>query len=299
MKDCMNARKSPLLLAVALLLTLLWVGCGSGSNSETTLNPDSLSTTVDAAADTNAADLPSPVQMALSILKAEAPYNGELLNPSTKADAYSNTFTQAINLGVYQADLGYLIAHHQTQGALDYFRAVKKLGDKLGILGAFDDAMMQRAEKNLDSRDSLFAILNEVFRDADVYLNENAMLASADLIVVGGWLESTYHATQILKTTDSGPLRKRVGADKDVLPKLLTAIESHKGSADHEALAKQLQELNTIYSEIKIKRIDAAPVTDEAKHITRITDKTKIRYTPETLAKITDKVASIRNMYVK
>lgn len=297
----MRYPKSPLVpvLMAVLLCACLWTGCNQGTTTESTLNLDSLAVP-DAVggSDAEAANLPSPVQMALSILNSKAPYNGELLNPATKADAYSNTFAQAINLGIYQADLGYLIAHHQTQGALDYFRAVKKLGDKMGIFGAFEDSMMERAEKHLDSRDSLFAILSEAFQNADVYLNENAMMASADLIVAGGWLESTYIATQILKTHDSGQLRKRIGDDKLVLPELLAALEAHKDSKEHLALAGHFRELNTLYGEIKIKRDSKASETDQDKKVTKIKSQTKVRYTKETLAKITDKVAAIRKIYV-
>ncbi len=296
----MRYSKSPLVpvLMVVLLMTSLWAGCGQSTSTESTLSLDSLTVPPPQAGNGEEANLPSPVQMAMSIFNSKAPYNGELLNPATKADGYSNTFSQAINLGIYQADLGYLIANHQTQGALDYFGAVKKLGDKMGIFGAFEDTMMERAEKNLDSRDSLFAIVSDAFQNADIYLNENAMMASADLILAGGWLESTYLATQILKTHDSGPLRKRIGDDKQVLPELLLALEAHKDSKDHLALAGHFRELNTIYDEIKIKREDKAAVSDPEKKVTKIGSKTKVRYTKETLAKITDKVAAIRKIYV-
>lgn len=220
-----------------------------------------------------------------------------MLNPANKADGYSTSFQQALNLGIYQADLGYLIANHQTQEALTYFGAVKKLGDKLQIFGAFEDQMMERAEKNLDSRDSLFAILSDAFKNADVYLNENAMMASADLIVAGGWLESTYLVTQILKTYDSGPLRKRIGDDKLILPQLLASLEQHKDSKDHMALATQLRELNTIYDQIKIKHDDMASETDETNKVVKIKSNTKVRYTRETLAQITEKVAAIRKSF--
>jgi hypothetical protein len=298
----MRFQKSPLVLVFWMLLgaAVLWTGCGGSASTSTSDDLDSLAAAAagTTAAAVESANMPSPVQMALSILNAKAPYNSELLNPATKADGYSNTFQQAINLGIYQADLGYLIANHQTQEALKYFEAVKKLGDKLGIFGAMEGNMMERAEKNLDSRDSLFAILTDAFKDADNYLNENAMLASADLIAAGGWLESTYLATQILKTYDSGPLRKRIGDDKMILPQLLASLEQHKDSKDHLALAQHFKELNTIYDEIKIKHIDKAAEQNEEKKTVKINSSTKVRYTPATLAKITDKVAAIRKIYV-
>jgi hypothetical protein len=282
-----------------LVAGLLWAGCNQSASTTTSDDLDSLAANEDGAAKPAAEDanIPSPVQMALSILNAKAPFNSELLNPANKADGYSTSFQQALNLGIYQADLGYLIANHQTQEALTYFGAVKKLGDKLQIFGAFEDQMMERAEKNLDSRDSLFAILSDAFKNADVYLNENAMMASADLIVAGGWLESTYLVTQILKTYDSGPLRKRIGDDKLILPQLLASLEQHKDSKDHMALATQLRELNTIYDQIKIKHDDKASETDEANKVVKIKSNTKVRYTRETLAQITEKVAAIRKSF--
>jgi hypothetical protein len=299
----MRFRKSPLVLVLGMLLlaTLLWTGCGGSASTSANDDLDSLAAAQDGAAmpASEDANIPNPVQMALSILNAKAPYNSELLNSVKSADAYTTSFQQAINLGIYQADLGYLIANHQTQDALKYFEAVKMLGDRLGIFGSMEGNMMERAEKNLDSRDSLFAILSDAFKHADNYLNENAMLESADLIVAGGWLESTYLVTQILKTYDSGPLRKRVGDDKLILPELLASIAQHKDSKDHIALAAQLTELNTIYGEIKIKHIDKAAEQDDVKKTVKINSGTKVRYTPATLQKITDKVASIRKMYIQ
>ena len=299
----MRFRKTPLslVLTVFLLCPLLWIGCTQSASTSTADDLDSLAEATDTASAPPAdeAGMPSPIQMALSILNAKAPYNSELLNPAKHADGYSNSFKQAINLGIYPADLGYLIANHQTQESLDYFQAVKKLGDKLGIFGAFEGNMMARAEQNVNSRDSLFAIVSEAFKHADVYLNENAMMESADLIVAGAWLESTYLVTQILKSYDSGPLRKRVGDDKMVLPQLLASISSHKDSKDHEALATQLRELNTIYDQIKIKHVDAASTQDDAKKVVQLNAKTKVRYSKETLAQITDKIAAIRTMYIQ
>jgi hypothetical protein len=297
----MRSQKSPQVLVFWMLLsaTVLWTGCGGSASTSTSDDLDSLAAATAAAASaTESANMPSPVQMALSILNAKAPYNSELLNPATKADGYSNTFSQAINLGIYQADLGYLIANHQTQEALKYFEAVKKLGDKLGIFGAMEGNLMERAEKNLDSRDSLFAILTDAFKNAENYLNENQMLASADLIAAGGWLESTYLATQILKTYDSGPLRKRIGDDKLILPQLLASLEQHKADKDHVQLAQHFRDLNAIYEEIKIKHTDKAAEKNEDSKTVKINSSTKVRYTPETLAKITDKVAAIRKIYV-
>jgi hypothetical protein len=282
----------------ALLSALLWAGCTSDSGpGTTTIAPDSSATPP---ADSGGiGGLPSPLQMMLLLMNADAPFNSELLNPHTKAETYPNSYKQAINLGVYQADLGYIIAHQQTQAALNYFGSVKKLGDKLGIFGAFENGMMERAEKNLGNKDSLMGISSSAFTDASEYLDENKRPADADLIAVGGWVESTYLATQTLKTHDNALLRRRIGQDKLLLPKLIALVQAHPADADHQALLAKLNDLQSAYEHVKVETDYRAAVTDTVRKVTRIGSKTKVRYKKEDLARITDKIAALRKDFVQ
>lgn len=296
---------SPSLRVAALLLAVfMFTSCEQGST--TTTKGETPSETPAKEVETPATtpgngktlqSVPSPIQMAFYLLNSKAPYNQELMNPTQNTDKYSNSFLQAINLGIYQADLGYIIAHEQTQEALNYFESVNKLGDKLGIFGAFEKGMIERAEDNLDQRDSLFAITTDAFKDAETYLNQNAQPEVADLIVIGGWLESTFLATQTLKTSGTAQLRKRIGDDKTVLPRLLKMMETHGGSKDFLALASKLRELTALYDKVTIKRTYKPAETDKENKVTRITSTHKVRYSKDLLMQITEKVAEIRNAY--
>ena len=281
---------------LALAISLLFWGCTNSDGPGTvSLGGDS-----QVQADSNALDgLPSPVQMALLLMNADAPYNNELLNPQAKADAYGTPYKQALNLGIYQADLAYAISHDQTQTALDYFKVVKQLGDKLGILSAFDQTMISRAEKNLGNRDSLFDISSNAFADAEAYLEDSKRREVADLIAVGGWVESTYLATQVLKSHDSPKLRRRVGQDKTLLPRLIALVDGHPQNADHQALAAKLRDLEKVYAPVVVS-IDYKPATtDSARKVTRIGSKSKVRYKKEDLANITSKIADLRKEFVQ
>jgi hypothetical protein len=282
------------LLALATLL--LFLGCTSSDGPGTvSLGGDSQTK-----ADSNALDgLPSPVQMALLLMNADAPYNNELLNPQAKADAYGTPYKQALNLGVYQADLAYAISHDQTQTALDYFKVVKQLGDKLGILSAFDQSMISRAEKNLGNRDSLFDISSTAFADAEAYLEDSKRREVADLIAVGGWVESTFLATQVLKSHDSPKLRRRVGQDKTLLPRLIELVDGHPQNADHQALAAKLRDLEKVYAPVVVSINYKPATTDSARKVTRIGSKSKVRYKKEDLANITSKIADLRKEFVQ
>ena len=59
--------------------------------------------------------IPSPVQTSLLMKKIAAPYSKDLLNDVSKAETYTTSFKQAVNIGVYGADLGYITANNKNQ----------------------------------------------------------------------------------------------------------------------------------------------------------------------------------------
>jgi hypothetical protein len=291
------------LVAFLFAVTTMWTGCDNKTATNTD-NPPQDSTAQVTPPDSPTAmkvlkSVPSPIQMAFYLLNSKSPYNEKLMNPTANLDKYSNSFAQAMNLGVYQADLGYAIAHGQTQQSLNYLEAVKTLGDKLGILNSFEKSMIERAEDNLDNKDSLFSITTDAFKDAETYLNQNARPEIADLIVIGGWLESTYLATQTAKTGGGSALRRRIGEDKLVLPGLIAIMESHNGGKDFLALTSKLKDLAALYDQIKVMRKYQPAETDREAKVTRINSKSQIRYSKDLLTQITDKVAAIRNLYIQ
>src|SRR6185369_8628162 len=87
--------------------------------------------------------VPSPIQTALLIQKSGVTYDKSILNPGNKNGQYASDFTQALNLGIYGADLGYVSMYNQTQDALGYLAGVKQLADKLGVSAAFDQQTMK------------------------------------------------------------------------------------------------------------------------------------------------------------
>lgn len=283
----------PFLLVGAVFVA----ACGADPAPDSGSDSDSTATDTSAMVPPNS--MPSPIQMAMLILNADAPFNDELLNPQAKAETYPTAFKQALNLGVYQADLGYIIAHHQTQEALDYFQAVKKLGDKLGIIGAFEQGMIDRAERNLGSKDSLMAISSDAFADAEHYLDKNRRPEASGLIVVGGWVESTYIATQTLKTSDNSMLRRRVGQDKLLLPRIIALIDAHSATSEYKDLSQKLHDLESAYANVQIKTEYKAASTDEAKKVTKIGSKTKVRYKQADLDRITEKIAALRKEFIQ
>ena len=95
-----------------------------------------------------------------------AEFNESLINPRDKADQYASiTNKAALNLGVYAADIGYLVSYEKTQEAIDYLNSAKALADGLGIIGSFDVEVLNQFEKNLSNKDSLTQLLDRTVKE--------------------------------------------------------------------------------------------------------------------------------------
>ena len=92
--------------------------------------------------------VPSPFQVALLVKDNNVPYDKNVLNPIINQANYSTNFKQALNLGIYGADLSYLNIYEQLPDAASYFAVVKILSKELGISSTFDESIMKRIENN-------------------------------------------------------------------------------------------------------------------------------------------------------
>ena len=59
----------------------------------------------------------------------------------------------------------------------------------------------KRFDRNIDNKDSLIKIANEVYMAADTYLKENERYNAAAQIILGGWTEAIYIAIDMAKST--------------------------------------------------------------------------------------------------
>ena len=104
---------------------------------------------------------PSPDEMLNIIDKEKLAFNEELPLPADRASQFLDSKSQALNLGVYIADLAYITLFQRQKEALTYFQVVYGLSDKLRISSAFDPSMLKRFENNLGNLDSLKTISDE------------------------------------------------------------------------------------------------------------------------------------------
>ncbi len=134
-----------------------------------------------------------------SIMTEKNSYNSQLLNPSSKVSNYNNSKIQALNLGVYASDLGYAAAFYQTQDMRNYSDAIFQIAQKLGIQGAFDKDMLEKltsADTTID-KEQMFS---RAFRHLQENMHSHERSHLMALMITGGWVESIYLASTVLKS---------------------------------------------------------------------------------------------------
>ena len=146
--------------------------------------------------------LPSPYQATHSIKNTDIDFNRSLLNPPDNVSNYANNFKQAINLGIYGTDLGYLNIYDQIPDVISYFTVIKKLSQELGVHNALQVDLIDKIEDNILHIQNVDIIDGTPLLDIKPYIPE----FDTDEDIKIGWLEKRVHK---LATTKDDGLFKR------------------------------------------------------------------------------------------
>lgn len=244
--------------------------------------------------------LPSPLETAMLIKTAGAKYDANLLNPLKNVDNYTTNKSMALNLGIYSTDLSFASLFDQTQTAIDYMGAAKKVADKMGILDAIDNNTIARLEENVNNRDAIMDIISETFMSSSSFLKDNDRASQAAIMLVGGWVEGLYIATQLVgdAPVKDNKLVERIVDQKLSLDIVIRLLDDYKTNTDVAALLPQINELKSVFDKITIKTSKIEPVYDEATKVTTLKSKSEINITPEVFKELVGKVKAIRSNFI-
>lgn len=238
--------------------------------------------------------IPSPVQTAVLIKKANAPYQREKLNDVAKAKSYVSKIDRALNLGVYGIDMAYASLYDDSQLALKYFKTVEGLAEELEIKGALNPELVKRLANNVTITDSLLYLSGKFYEATDIYLKENERYDLAALVLTGGWVETTY-LTAIEATNGNRDARNRLAEQKATISTLCDVLHA---STDKQfttsSIMTSLDSLNNIFTNVKIDYTYSEPQTDAGKKQTVITSKSEFVMNDDLLKQISERIQRIR-----
>ena len=237
--------------------------------------------------------IPSPIQTASLIKNSGIEFNGDLVNNASNIDNYTTAFKQALNLGVYGADFAYISYYGQDQSSLQYMKNIRMLVESLDLSSAIDQKLAERIAANISNQDSLMAISSAMFRTTDNYLKNSDRNDIAALILAGGFIESLYFSANLAKMDQSGELAKRIGEEKETVSTMMDLLSKHD-DPNYKDLVEEFNGLVDAFSDVEIKYKYDRPKTDPVNKITKITSKTSVAISDETLDEILIKTTSIR-----
>jgi hypothetical protein len=245
--------------------------------------------------------IPSPDEMFGFIKESGLEFNGELLNPIQNADSYSDPKIQALNFGIYSADLAYTAAYEEFNETTKYFGIIQKMSEPIGISSAFDKELIERIQGNLDNADSLVAITNTSYFSVVEYLDQNEQGDKLGIIAAAGWLETVYVVANTTDYAKDKAAVERLADQKLTLDNLLDYLDKYKESEDVSEVLGWFNELEAVFAALPEDEGSEGGISfkkkDDGKMV--LGGGSSITISEEQFNAIRDKVNEIRNNIVR
>ncbi len=175
-------------------------------------------------------------------------FNFSYLNPVTNLPSYILSGKKALNLGIFAVDLSYIRAYNQIEKSRAYFDAMRKISGDLGIPDDFVIKMSDRFDKNMDQKDSLMKLANEIYKTTESYLQKNDRGSSSLLIILGGWTEAMYLSGKIAEEVPSNTeILSKIADQKASLAKLLEVLQVNKSDKEIAEFLPALEVLKSTF----------------------------------------------------
>lgn len=282
-----------------IALVAILYSCGSPVN-EGDGKPDALVIGGDDASE-QAEDLyqmPTPNELFQIVRTMSGEGQKRMMSPAKNVDRYATMPKKALNFGVYATDLVYASNYKVTSEVVRYYLTCKKLGDELGLGGAFSEADFSRLERNLTHGDSLDVISNDAYERAYRRMQDEQMGPTLALVLAGGWMESMHLVTrQVIHFDAADPLVMRVAEQKTSLDHLVDLMEQYKADPNVSETRDNLIKLRDIYDTFPVIRSQHQGASPSGRQI--LGDDVIVIITPEGFKDLVDTLEIMRENIIK
>ncbi len=191
--------------------------------------------------------LPSPDEILSEIFGDKIVFKPELINPANNSNKYLNNKKIALNLGIYITDFAYLNLNDSKSDALDYFRIIRNMSQKVNIYGLFNEKILNRLENNLTNKDSLNVISKEIYYNMLSILESSRRNNIYALIASGALVESLYLSTMIVTNySDYDVVANKIFEQKYVLTNFYDFANQYSNDPDVKSVLMQIEKLRDI-----------------------------------------------------
>lgn len=245
--------------------------------------------------------IPSPLETSDLIFQLKAPFAPRMLSDVDNLSSYTTTDKQALNLGIYGADLGYANIYGEKSESFNYLKVVKSLADDLKIGQFFSFNTIKRMQANANNMDSLIYISQRGFDQMNGYLEKQGRTDVSAQLLLGGWIESVYIATQTYKSVEDEGLRESIAGQQVSINELQVLIDAYRDKRKFAVLIKGFDNLKKIYDSVEIEVIEGEETMQIINGIPTMASTTKsiAKITPEQIEEITKAVVELRANIIK
>ncbi len=228
------------------------------------------------------------VEMSSLFQSSGAVFKQDLLNSPDRMTNYVTSSKKALNLGIYAVDLSYAKVSEQLETAGLYFNAMQKMAEEMGIPSDYFKNTAQRFDKNINDKDSLIKIANEVYMASDSYLRENERYAASAQIILGGWIEAIHIASNIAASTKDIDIIERLAEQRVSLANVINLLNEYQSDVDIRKNLEKLRLLQPVFNTLVID-------VDGSFNPSRPDDKKKLQQYIVTINEISRQIRSIRS----
>lgn len=241
----------------------------------------------------------TPVEICVIFDRLAVPYDKTILNPVSNQDRYLSTAKAAINTGIYGVDFGYLKMFGIGQDVIDYMFTIREISNKLGIPDRMILEPIRKVQNNMSDPDSLTTLMQEAYTDIENHLRENGRESTAGLMIMGGWVEAMYIATQLVYDSDNPDVEviQKIAEQKYTLTSLLSFMKNYYDDPIVVYYTKKLKYLQNYFDTFDIYFMKGDLEIDTVRQVL-LSSGTKMTVTIETLDEIRDYIASLRTEMV-
>jgi len=240
--------------------------------------------------------LNSPIELIKIFENVEAEYTSPILNPTENASNYLTSSKIALNLGVYGVDLGYIQLFNLSQETVNYWAVIEKLTNQLGIPEDILVTPRESLSGNISNLDSLIQIATATFAIIMNHLNEQNRESATAMIMIGGWIEALYIATEALYNEENPDPKiiSIIAEQKYSLNSLISFAKNYHINTEIATYYRKLRLLQNFFEEFDIYYKENDLLIDTVNKVI-VTSGNKIDITKENILQIRNQVIKTRN----
>jgi hypothetical protein len=241
----------------------------------------------------------TPVEICVIFNRLGVTYNNTLLNPLTNSDQYLSTSKAAINTGIYGVDFGYLKLFGLGQEVINYMMTIREMSNKLGIPDEMLTEPIRRVQNDMADADTVTSLMQTAYYDIENHLRQSGRESTAGLMLMGGWVEAMYIATQLVYNPEKPDpeVVEKIAEQKYTLTSLLSFMKNYYDDPVVVYYTKKLKYLKNFFDTFDIYFEKDDLEIDTSRQVL-LSSGTKMTITLDTLNRIREYILRLRTEMV-